>query len=118
MGERVVIRDLHEPDDPPFAAEAPRGPTLSYGRRDYAGDAWRWIKPRVQAVWEATQTLFGRMIVPALGGWRQVTFAIGLAIVLAGLGDRIANRGSSGGAFWMFVGGLTVGLSLRLTPRR
>ena len=117
MGERVVIRDVVE-DDPPIAQEAPRGPTLNYGRRDYTGDTWRWIKSRVQAVWDATQTLFGRMIVPALGGWRQVTFALGLAIVLAGLGDCIANRGNGGGAFWMFVGGLTVGLSLRIASRR
>jgi hypothetical protein len=104
-------------DEPPLAQEAPRGPTLNYGRGDHAGDAWRWLKPLVDAVWEATQTLFGKMIVPALGGWRQVGFAIGLAIVLAGLGDCIASRGSNGGAFWMFAGGLAVGLSLRVTNR-
>src|SRR5947209_461789 len=105
MGERVVIRD-----EPPLASEAPPQP-LNYGHRDRAGDLWRRIFAYLKATGDAFQELL-RIIIPILGGWRQIVFAFGLALVLLGLGlciDRIGGPGP----FWMFIGGLMIGLTVR-----
>jgi hypothetical protein len=106
MGERVVIRD-----EPPLASEAPPPPPLGYGRANRAGNALRWLEVRLRILGDAMKELFA-MVIPALGGWRQVGFAFGLAFVLGGFGSALGRNGEP--AFWMFVGGILVGLSVRV----
>src|SRR3954451_2049441 len=109
MGERVVIRD-----EPPLANEAGPQP-LNYGQGNRRGDAWRGVVAHLKAVGDAFEEFF-RIIIPILGGWRQITFAFGFAFVLWGIGlciDRIGGPGPS----WMFIGGLMIGLLLRVPLR-
>ena len=80
-------------------------------RADRAGNAWRWFQARLLAVGDAVSELFA-LILPTLGGWRQVLFTLGLAIVLGAFGSAIDRFGAAG--FWMFVGGLLMGFALRL----
>ena len=108
MGERVVIRD-----EPPLASEAPRQP-LHYGHRDRAGDWERWISAHLKALGDAFKELL-RIIIPILGGWRQIIFALGLAFVLSGIGYCFDRWGT--GPSWMFIGGLMIGLIVRVPLR-
>jgi len=123
MGERVVVGRATpvEPVDQPETygntgggggGGGAGGEPLNYGRGDRAGDAWRWSRAWGSAVLESVARLTQLLIV-ALGGWRRVFFAIGLAFLLGGLGDCIGNFSRGEGAFWMFVGGLLIGLTVR-----
>jgi hypothetical protein len=117
MGERVVI-------NPAAAREPTPAVPLGYGhggRRSDAwrqftstmrtafGDAWRRLRPKLD---EASNTLvagFERLIALA-GGWRQAGFAIGLAFICGGIGFAIADEA----VLMMWLGGLLVGLTLRV----
>jgi hypothetical protein len=118
MGERVVVGRATpvEPVDEPAGEGVRREPPLEYGRQDRTGDAWRrlhaWSAPLVDAVMRLTQ-----IVVAALGGWRRVFFAVGLACLLGGLGDCIGSFSHGDGAFLMFVGGLLIGLTARVPLR-
>jgi hypothetical protein len=109
MGERVVIRD-----EPPLASEAPpsqeQGVPLGYGRANRASSLLHWLDLRLRMIADAFKELFA-IVIPALGGARQVAFALGLAFVLGGFGSAL-GRGEP--AFWMWLGGLLIGFSLRL----
>ena len=61
-----------------------------------------WIESR--PAW--LQKLAG--VLHAVGGWRQVAFAFGLAFVLGGVGDRLDC------AVMLFIGGLLIGIALRI----
>ena len=110
MGERVAVGRV-TPAEP--VGDPRGGPSLDYGRGDRAGDAWRWWRAWGTAALEST-TRLAQMLVAALGGWRRVFFAFGLACLLGGLGDCLDTFPGGEGAFWMFVGGLLVGFTLRI----
>ena len=122
MGERVYVGRATpvEPADEPSpggaGGAARRDPPLEYGRGHLAGDAWRWSRAWGSALIENVARLT-QMFVAVLGGWRRVTFALGLACLLAGLGDCLADYSHGDGAFWMFVGGLLVGFTVRVPLR-
>jgi hypothetical protein len=121
MGERVVVGRATpvDPIDEPGADPRDSGrrePPLEYGRPDRAGDAWRWLNARVAPLLESI-TRLAQIFAAALGGWRRVFFALGLACLLGGLGDCLAGFSRGDGAFWMFVGGLLIGLTVRVPLR-
>jgi len=105
----VVIRD-----EPPLATEAPpKGVPLGYGQSDRTGDANRWVMARIHALNEAFHELL-KIVVPALGGWRQIVFAIGLACLCDGVGDALSSFRTGVPSTMMFFGGLLIGLALRI----
>jgi hypothetical protein len=118
MGERVVVGRATpvEPIDEPGVGPGAGAEPLNYGRGDRAGDAWRWTRARVTPVLESIVQLV-QVVVVALGGWRRIGFALGLACLLGGLGDCLAGYSRGEGAFWMFVGGLLIGLTVRVPLR-
>ena len=61
-----------------------------------------WLEARPPWVQKAAGFLH------AVGGWRQVAFAFGLAFCLGGIGDVFDC------AVMLFMGGLLVGLALRI----
>ena len=108
MGERVVIHD-----EPPLASETPpQGVPLGYGRGDSGGDAWRWIVAHGRAWIHAFEELL-KILIPLLGGWRQILFALGLAFCLGGAGYGFDRYGGEA-PFMMFVGGFIIGLVIRV----
>jgi hypothetical protein len=50
-----------------------------------------------------------------IGGLRQAGFAIGMMCAVGGLGAALMHDGA--GVFWMTIGGLLIGLSLRVPTR-
>jgi hypothetical protein len=126
MGERVVVgraTPVESIDDPEIGGGGGGGAgagtsstePLNYGRGDRAGDAWRWSRSWGAALLESARRLSGLFIV-TLGGWQRVAFAFGLGCLLGGIGDCLVGfpRGSSDGPFWMFVGGVLIGLTVRV----
>ena len=98
------------------AAGSAYPPVLEYGLRDRIGDTRRrlraWLLERLYGA--------GRFIgvfVALAGGWRQTAFALGLGATLGGLGHCLTYHGSDGGVWWMFIGGVAIGLSIR-APRK
>jgi hypothetical protein len=113
MGERVVI-------DPQRMTEPVEAVPLEYGHGGKAADAWRAARSRAGVAWEAVRASsrattddLNAKLVPALGGWRQVGFAFGLAFICGGIG---LSLGSGAGAIPMWLGGLLIGLCVRI-PR-
>ena len=98
MGERVVI-------DPSKVKAAKEAEPIEYARPDVP----RAFDHRVNG-WE----LRLKDWVAAIGGERQLAFALGLAMVLGGLGYGMLPRSESG--LWMGMGGLLIGFSVRV-PR-
>ena len=86
MGERVLI-------NPTVKVRRPASPL-----------------PRIQGALSAVPRWKQKVVdvLSPLGGWRQVVFAFGLAFVLGGVGD-VLNC-----AVMLFIGGLLVGLALRV----
>ena len=113
MGERVYVGRATPVEPIDEGAAARRDPPLEYGRADRAGNAWRWARAWGGALSESVARLT-QMFIAALGGWRRVFFALGLACLLGGLGDCLAGFSRGDGAFWMFVGGLLIGLTVRV----
>jgi hypothetical protein len=116
MGERVVVgraTPVEPIDDPDGGAEP-----LNYGRAARAGNAWRWSRAWGAALLESMRRL-GAMLIATLGGWQRAAFAFGLGCLLGGIGDCLGGfpRGSSDGPFWMFIGGLLIGLTVRVPLR-
>ena len=111
MGERVVVGRA-TPVEPIDGSVEP----LPYGRGNATGDAFRSARAWTWAVLENLGRLT-QLVVAALGGWRRVGFAIGIAAVLAGLGDCIGSFSRGEGVFWIFVGGLLIGLTVRVPLR-
>ena len=95
MGERVYVRP-HEPRGQDPFVEPEAGVPLDY-HQDTRADRWRQ--------WRATVTL--------LGGYRQIGFAVGLGFVLAAAGAALRSDEAS---FFGFVGGVLIGLCVRV-PR-
>jgi hypothetical protein len=115
MGERVVVGRATpvEPVDETVGGSAADGPPLEYGRGNRAGDTWRRARGSMLPLLEQLSTLV-QTVVAALGGWRRITFALGLGMVLGGLGECLQDRWSGDGAFWMFTGGILIGLTVRV----
>jgi hypothetical protein len=63
--------------------------------------------PRIQGALSAVPQKAAGVLAP-VGGWRQVTFAFGLAFCLGGIGDVFDC------AVMLFIGGLLIGLALRV----
>jgi hypothetical protein len=119
MGERVVVgraTPVEPIDDPGVGGGGVAGAEpLNYGRADRAGNAWRWSRAWAAAVLEGLRRL-GGMLMATLGGWQRLLFAFGLGCLLGGIGDCLTGfpRGTSDGPFWMFIGGLLIGLTVRV----
>jgi|SRR5690242_10682361 hypothetical protein len=107
MGERVVVGPATPVE--PIVDEPP----LEYGRGNRASDAVRVSRGYLTVFFDQLITLI-RTITDALGGTRRVAFAIGLGMLLGGLGDCIAGYSRGQGAFWMFIGGMLIGLTVRV----
>ena len=128
MGERVVVGRATpvEPIDDRGSGGGSSGGVgaaasaepLNYGRADRAGNAWRWSRAWGAALLEAVRRL-GGLLMGALGGGQRVLFALGLGCVLGGIGICLdtSPRGTSDGGFWMFIGGLLIGLTVRVPLR-
>jgi len=129
MGERVVVGRATpvEPIDDQggvggggvgSGGRAASTEPLNYGRADRAGNAWRWSRAWGAALLEAVRRL-GGLLMGALGGGQRVLFALGLGCLLGGIGICLDSspRGTSDGAFWMFIGGLLIGLTVRVPLR-
>ncbi|MGB7158478.1 MAG: hypothetical protein WBD40_10465 [Tepidisphaeraceae bacterium] len=115
MGERVVI-------NPAAVKEPTPAVPLGYGHGGRRGDTWRRFSSTVRAGaadgWRAVRTSSAELL-PAvvqliirLGGWRQIGFALGLGFVLAGIGVAMDRSGDA--SFLMWLGGLLIGLCLRI----
>ena len=59
-----------------------------------------------------------RVVVDRVGGWRQVVFAIGMAVALGGLGAAVSRSIFSEGAIAMTFGGALIGVAVPLRRRR
>jgi hypothetical protein len=124
MGERVVI-------DPQRMTEPVEAVPLEYGHGGRAADGWRVARETIRtagrSAWAGARAAraaaaregdqmardISARLVPALGGWRQVMFAFGLAFVLGGVGGLLGHP------LWavsMWIGGLLIGFSFRI-PR-
>ena len=117
MGERVYVGRATpvEPIDE-GAGSARRDPPLEYGRGNRASDTWRALHAGATMLLKAIARI-SRPVVAALGGGRRIFFATGLALLLAGLGDCISAYSSGDGVLWMFIGGLLIGLTVRVPLR-
>lgn len=121
MGERVVI-------NPAAAKEPILAVPLGYGRGGHAGDLWQRFRTTARTIahdvrwrlvpWlDAVSDTVGRALEPliiALGGWRQLGFAFGLAFIGGGIGFAIADEA----VLMMWLGGLLIGLCLRIRALR
>jgi len=100
MGEKVYVSS-----GPPRDPEPPRA---SREPLNYASSA---VPPRYV---ELLQGWIRRA-----GGWPQLVFAFGLAFVLMGIAAGLSTQYTQGPpAFFAFVGGLMVGIVLRVPLRR
>ena len=120
MGERVVI-------NPAAAKEQTAAVPLEYGHGGKRQDAWRRFASTVgtftsdgvrrvrDRLREDSATLEPelRRLLKRLGGWQQLGFAAGLGFILGGIGFSL---GSPQAVLMMWLGGVLVGLCLRL-PR-
>ena len=114
MGERVHVRAV--PAEP-VTGEGTSGATVDYAKSD--------LNPRFPTFWKAWNAVRAAMLElyvafePALergwqrvGGTRQVIFACGLAFIFGGVGAAIAR--DAGPAFAMAMGGMLVGIAVRI----
>jgi hypothetical protein len=117
MGERVVVGPATpvEPIDDSGGGGGGTAP-LNYGRGGRAGDRWRVARAWLGVFFDSVKRL-AVLFVEVLGGWRRVFFAIGLGSLLGGIGDCLSGFSRSDGAFWMFIGGLLIGLTVRVPLR-
>ena len=115
MGERVHVRPV--PAEP--VGHETSGATVDYAKPD--------VNPKFPTFWKAWSAVRAAMlemyeaIEPALerawqriGGTRQAIFACGLAFVFGGIGAAISHY--DGPPFAMAIGGLLIGLAIRLPP--
>jgi hypothetical protein len=130
MGERVYVKTVRAQPigSGGGGAETVRddGVRLDYAKRDvnpifptfwkavawvrYVGDELiAALRPRLTAAAAAGATL-----VQKLGGGRQLAFAFGMMCLAGGLGAALSPRDGAP-AFWMAIGGMIVGLTLRLS---
>jgi hypothetical protein len=58
-----------------------------------------------------------RVVVDRAGGWRQVVFALGMALALGGLGAAVSRSLLSEGTIAMTLGGALIGVALPLRWR-
>jgi hypothetical protein len=119
MGERVHVRTVPaEPVD--SADEGAR--TVDYAKPD--------LNPSFPTFWKAVASVraAGSELYTTwepylergwrrLGGTRQVLFAVGVAFVLGGFGATLSPR-DEGPVLAMVIGGLLIGLTVRITGRR
>jgi hypothetical protein len=100
MGERAVINPSRFDEPGP---EPRRAVPLGYGHEeDHMKGAWR----ATAGFREQTDLAAAR-----LGGWRRVSFALGLAFVLAGFAYGMSNAYRCDGAAMLAgAGGLLIGL--------
>jgi hypothetical protein len=125
MGERVHVRAVRaEPvgggGSGAGATTADDGVRIDYAKSD--------VNPRFPKFWatvawvryvasEVAAALRPRLVelVRTLGGGRQLLFAFGMMCALGGVGAALSPR-DRGPAFWMAVGGIAIGLAVRLPP--
>jgi hypothetical protein len=118
MGERVFVRTSKvEPIEPDFGARIDYAKPDVNSRFPTVQKALAWLHYVADTVWQAVRPVAAKLL-RDLGGRRQVAFAIGVMFVTGGLGAALAHDLLP--IFWMAVGGLIVGLCVRVTgsPRK
>ena len=128
MGERVWVNPKRvQPVEAARVEAAPVEADDAGVRLDYAQSDvnprfptfWKilaWVRYVIDQLNQAIRP-FLRRWVAAAGGAKQIVFAIALACVLGGLGESVYRYSSGAGVFWMFAGGLTIGLIIRVPFR-
>jgi hypothetical protein len=107
------------------AGEAPQGIPLDYGKepsrakRVRAGirAAWAEYRDRMRLRSDKDWKAIGYFLASAayaVGGFRQVGLALGLAFFSGGLGLALEAGGGGFAPVWMWLGGLLAGLSIPL----
>ena len=124
MGERVHVRTVRaEPVGGPGgggAATADEGVRIDYAKSDvnpHFPTFWRavaWVRFVLTEGWAVLRPELAELL-RALGGLRQLIFAFGLMCALGGLGAAL-SQSDGAPAFWMCVGGIIIGLTVRLPP--
>jgi hypothetical protein len=123
MGERVHVRTVRaQPVDEP----AERGVRIDYAKQDVQElfptftRAFAWLRWFLASAAEQASLLWRTSIRPRLaltvkelGGARQLGFAMGMMFTLGGLGAALTTRAEP--VFWMILGGLVIGLTVRVT---
>ena len=118
MGERVHVRPVPAQ---PVGGSGPDsgGATVDYAKPDVNpkfptfNRAWSALRAAMLEMYEAIEPALERAW-QRVGGTRQVIFACGLAFIFGGVGAAIARDG--GPAFAMAIGGMLVGVAIRLPP--
>jgi hypothetical protein len=116
MGERVWVDTKRvEP-----AAPGEDAVRLDYAKPDvnpWFPTVWKgvaWVRYVVDEFVRAARPVWARAL-GKLGGVRQVGFAVGLACVLGALGYALSRDEAV--TFWMVLGALLIGFSLRVPLR-
>jgi hypothetical protein len=98
MGEKVYVTNDPPSDPPPRAAEP-----LNYADPRLRKGFVEWLAGTERR----------------LGGRNQIIFALGLGLLLSGIVAGISSRyGRRDGTFYAFLGGILVGLVVRVPLRR
>jgi hypothetical protein len=114
MGERVHVRTV--PAEPVGGPES--GATVDYAKPDVNpkfptfNKAWFGLRAAMLEMYESLEPAMERAW-HRVGGTRQVVFACGLAFIFGGVGAALSPR-DGGPAFAMAIGGLLVGIAIRL----
>ena len=123
MGERVQVRAVRsEPGSATAAAPGARSPDARSGFATRTSAAlWPGLRQLLARIGVAAVAFSAGLIVTlglamrTIGGLRQAGFAIGMMCAVGGLGAALMHDGA--GVFWMTIGGLLIGLSLRVPTR-
>ena len=114
MGEKVYVRRASDgvvnSSEPPIAEAVP----LDYGNPRHLH--WSTLfRRRVGPVLVMADDCLRRGV-ERLGGLRQITFALGVTLTCGGIGAGLSPRTDV--SFFMALGGLLVGLSIRVPAWR
>jgi hypothetical protein len=88
---------------------------LDYGRADGTGGVARNVSADLHERVDGVATFFG-MVAAAFGGWRQLTWSVGLALIGGGLGSALERPGDVA-HFWLAAGAFLVGCAVPVPGR-
>ena len=122
MGERVWVnpKRVQPAGDADAGGVESGGVRLDYAKSDvnpWFPTVWKavaWMRYFVDEFLRAARPVWARAVAK-LGGAKQVGFAVGLACVLGALGYGLCRNELV--AFWMVVGALLIGFTLRVPLR-
>jgi hypothetical protein len=115
MGERVHVRPVPAQ---PVGNDPDSGTTVDYAKPDVNpkfptfNKAWSALRAAMLEMYESLEPALERAW-QRVGGTRQIVFACGLAFIFGGIGAAISPR-DGGPAVAMAIGGLLVGIAVRL----